>query len=94
MNGPAARQTLAIGRGAQPKRFDLQLACCLSFDGTKNLLPTLAAAAAPEEARNGQGFEVAEDVDYAGVHMQNWVMACFGYQYLPLSYLGFGLLAF
>ena len=32
--------------------------------------------------RNGQGFEIAEDVSYAGVHMQNWVLACFGYQYL------------
>ncbi|CAE7191483.1 CER3 [Symbiodinium sp. CCMP2456] len=39
--------------------------------------------------RNGQGFEIAEDVSYAGVHMQNWVLACFGYQYLLWPFRSF-----
>ncbi|CAE7610932.1 CER3 [Symbiodinium natans] len=39
--------------------------------------------------RNGQGFEVAEDVAYANVHMQNWVLACFGYQYLLWPFRSF-----
>eukprot|EP00439_Symbiodinium_sp_Y106_P037682 s3673_g4.t1 len=38
---------------------------------------------------NGQGFEIAEDVSYAGVHMQNWVLACFGYQYLLWPFRSF-----
>ena len=32
--------------------------------------------------RQGSCVEVAEDVEYSGVRMQNWVMANFGYQYV------------
>ena len=32
--------------------------------------------------RNGECMEVAEDIEYSGIRMQNWVLSNFGYQYI------------
>lgn len=32
--------------------------------------------------RNGECMEVAEDIEYSGIRMQNWVLSNFGYQYV------------
>ena len=32
--------------------------------------------------RNGEFMEVAEDTEYSGIRMQNWVLSSFGYQYV------------